>query len=68
MNAKTWNEQHPVGTMVDVKRDDGTVLTTRTRSIAWTLGDGTQVVMVNGISGGYRLDRVTATEEHSHGS
>ena len=63
MNAGTWSIQHPVGTTVDVELDDGSVLQTTTRSVAWTLGDGTAVVMVEGIRGGYRLSRVTPREK-----
>lgn len=48
---------HPVGTVVDVRRDDGTTLRTKTRSRPWLLC-GSAVVLVEGISGGYRLSRV----------
>jgi len=57
--VETFNVQCPIGTWVAVKRADGSVLETKTRSPAWVLGDGTPVVMVAGISGGYLLDRVT---------
>lgn len=48
----------PVGTAVEVTKDDGGKVITKTRSIAWRLGDGAPVVMVDGISGGYLLTRV----------
>ncbi len=53
-----WNEQHPSGTAVDVRMDDGTVLVTHTRSIAWLISNHASV-LVDGISGGYLLERVT---------
>jgi hypothetical protein len=59
MNAKTWNEKYPIGTAVIVRRDNGDELHTTTRSEAWELGHGTPVIKVQGIAGGYRLDRVT---------
>ena len=55
--AEYWNTRFPVGTKVSVRRDDGTTLLTVTRSPAWVLC-GTAVVTVDGISGGYALDRV----------
>lgn len=57
----------PEGTPVVVTRDDGSKLETRTRSPAWLLGEHTAVVMVEGISGAYLLDRIdpapTPTED-----
>lgn len=49
---------HPEGTPVIVRKDDGTVIETKTRSAPWMLC-GTAVVLLEGISGGYSLDRVT---------
>lgn len=69
--AQDWNEAHPIGTPVSVRKDDGTVLETHTRSVAWTLGESchgpghTAVVSVNGISGGYSLERVTPRKEQA---
>lgn len=60
--AAAWNARYPVGTRVTVMLDDGTVLRTRTRRVAWTLGDGTAVVSVEGIVGGYDLARVCPAE------
>lgn len=56
--AEAWNANVPVGQPVAVVRDDGTVLRTETRSSAWCLGDGSPVVKVDGIAGGYALERV----------
>jgi hypothetical protein len=54
-----WNEQHDIGTPVSVRMDDGKALETVTHSVAWMLGGHTAVIMLEGISGGYKLDRVT---------
>jgi hypothetical protein len=62
--AADWNEAHPVGTPVVLTNDYGTLIRTRTRSEAWTLGSSphapghTAVVKVDGIAGGYHLDRI----------
>jgi hypothetical protein len=49
----------PEGTPVTVKRDDGSKLETVTRSAPWTLGHGQPVISLEGIVGGYMLERVT---------
>jgi hypothetical protein len=55
---------HPVGTLVDVTRDNGHIERTRTRSMPWMLGASSQsqghtpVIMLDGISGGFLLTRV----------
>lgn len=48
----------PVGTPVTVRMDDGSDLRTLTRSEPWLLGHGAAVIKVDGITGGYLLDRV----------
>lgn len=55
----------PIGTVVLVRKDDGSIYTTRTRSAPWMLGDNgnreaghTAVIMVEGISGCYSLERI----------
>jgi hypothetical protein len=58
MTADEFNETYRAGTPVDVRQDDGSILSTKTRSIAWDCC-GTDVVMVEGIRGGYELSRVT---------
>ena len=57
--VEAWNKKHPEGTDVSVRRDDGTATVTKTRSPAWLLGGHTAVVMVDGIAGGYLLERVS---------
>lgn len=58
MSPEIWNNNYPEGTRVTVTRDDGSTFKTATKSLAWPLGDGTPVVMLQGISGGYLLNRV----------
>lgn len=55
-----WNEKYPVGTLVCVRRDNGAVETTKTRSEAQVLSGHTPVIWLEGISGCYLLDRVEA--------
>lgn len=57
--CEAFNARYPVGTEVSVRRDDGTVTRTVTRSRAWVLAWVCPVVMVEGIRGGYLLSRVT---------
>jgi hypothetical protein len=58
--AKTWNAHWPVGTKVTLIRDLGDQVETRTRSEAWVVGGGTVLIKLDGISGGYLLERVVA--------
>ena len=62
ITAAQWNQAHRPGAAVIVKLDNGTLKYTRTRSEAWNLGHGQPVVMLEGISGGYDLARVTPQE------
>lgn len=64
--CQDFNAKYPPGTAVKVHKDDGSILETKTRSEAWMLGADsrgyqghTAVVSVEGISGGYMLNRVT---------
>jgi hypothetical protein len=58
--VEEWNRQCPVGTEVNVRRDNGDVLKTTTRGEAGLMNDElTAVVMVHGITGVYALERVT---------
>lgn len=52
-------EDVAIGTPVEVRKDDGSILATRTRSAPWLVGGHTAVIMVEGISGGYSLERVS---------
>lgn len=60
--AAAWNERNKVGIGVIVKLDDGKLWLTKTRSEAWELGHRQAVVMLEGRSGGYDLDRVRPME------
>lgn len=57
-DVKFWNEEHPVGTDVIVTKDLGDEVRTKTRSAAWVLSGHSAVIMVDGISGCYALERV----------
>lgn len=58
--AKEWNEKHPVGTVVDVTKDDRTVVRTKTTRGATVLGGHTAVAWLEGFRGCYDLSRVKA--------
>ena len=53
-----WNSQHLIGSYVIVVQDDGSQLVTKTRSIAWCLGNGDPVIKYKGRTDGYSLARV----------
>lgn len=58
-----WNKEHPAGTAVVVTKDDGAEVHTRTRSEAWVMPAGHPVVLLEGVSGGYALERVRPAAE-----
>lgn len=53
-----WNQEHRSGIRVQVLLDNGAKFQTTTRSDAFVLSGHSAVIMVEGISGCYRLDRV----------
>jgi hypothetical protein len=55
--VEEWNRNVPVGTEVTRTDDLGVVHRTRTRSVAWIICDHASV-QVEGIAGGYLLDRI----------
>lgn len=57
-----FNIAFPIGSDVSVRRDNGEILETKTRSVAWVMGGHSAVVMVDGIAGGYAVDRITRRE------
>jgi hypothetical protein len=61
--ASEWNQNVPVGSTVIVKRDSGEIFETKTRSEAWAIPSGMALVSVEGISGGYSLDRVKQSKK-----
>lgn len=62
--VQDWNVMHPVGIEVIVTKDDETEQMTKTRSGAYLLGASgdypghTAVIMLEGMSGCYALERV----------
>lgn len=66
--VEVWNRSTRVGTKVNVRRDNGQVLETHTRSGAFIANNGRAVIQVAGISGYYLLDRVTVSEAVTHSS
>lgn len=62
-----WNERHPVGQAVTIRRDNGDIITTKTTSAAELLSGHSAVVRLEGISGCYLLSRVTPVTEEAHG-
>ena len=51
-------KSYPVGTEVIVTKDDGSEFHTKTSSESWMLGGHTPVILVEGISGCYALERI----------
>lgn len=64
MTSDDFNEWYQVGQPVTVTLDNGREMQTSTRSIAWDLGDGTPVIKLHGVIGGYDLSRVKILETH----
>lgn len=63
MTHDEWNEKYSPGQAVILTDDLGVEHRTRTRSPAWPLGHGTPVVLVEGRTGGWELERVRPIEE-----
>ena len=61
--VRSWNDKYPVGQLVDVERDNGDKVRTRTRNEA-TMMCGSAMGWFEGISGCYMLDRATAIEPY----
>lgn len=57
-----WNANHPIGTVVDLTKDSGEVVRTKTRSEAEVLSGHTAVIWLEGVRGCYCLDRVKAAQ------
>lgn len=62
-SVDAFNAKYPVGTEVAVKRDSGESQITKTRSRAEVLSGHSAVIWLEGISGCYLLDRVSAVTE-----
>lgn len=61
--VEAFNEQWPVGTSVVWIDGKGQKRSAATRSPAWLLGDGTAVVSLVGMTGGYALALVVPVEK-----
>jgi hypothetical protein len=58
--VEDWNSKYKSGQRVLVRLDDKSTIETNTSSVAVLLGGHTPVIYLEGISGCYALDRVTA--------
>lgn len=56
--VEEWNAQYSEGTTVTLVNDRGNKIETKTRSEAWVMGGHSAMIMVDGIAGGYLLERV----------
>lgn len=54
-----WNQRHPVGHAVTIRRDNGDTIITKTAAPAELLSGHSAVIWLEGISGCYLLCRVT---------
>jgi hypothetical protein len=59
--CQEWNDLNPVGTPVNLTRDDGGVQQSKTRSEAYVCDSGYPVIFLEGVRGYYMLYRVTRT-------
>jgi hypothetical protein len=53
-----WNSIYPIGTIVNVTKDNGEVVRTKTRSKAELFNGRSAVIWLDGITGCYLLNRV----------
>ena len=61
--AADWNARYPIGTPIKLLEKDGSITKTRTRGIAWSLGDGISAIKVVGRPDGYLLDRIVPDDD-----
>lgn len=61
--CEKFNATYPVGTDVFLRKDNGTLVSTKTRSTAGVLNDREAVIWLEGIGGCYLLDRVTPFDQ-----
>ena len=57
--VENWNMKYPVGTIVTLRKDDDSTLTTTTRYPAEVSASGHAVGWFTGVSGYYLLERAT---------
>ena len=60
LEVENWNLKHPAGTKVYLHKDDGSAITTSTRSEAFVSASGHAVCCFVGVSGFYLLSRAQA--------
>lgn len=60
LRVENWNLKHPIGTLVKLKKDNGTEQITRTRSQAYVCDAGYPVAFFDNVSGYYLLERAEA--------
>ncbi len=58
-----WNKKYGIGEPVLVKKDDGEILHTKTRSKAQVMPSGQAVIWVVGITGCYDLARIAPVKQ-----
>lgn len=54
--VENWNLKHPVGTLVKLRKDNGTTSITKTRSEAYICDAGYPVAFFENVSGYYLLE------------
>lgn len=54
--VENWNLKHPVGTLVRLKRDNGLMSITKTRSEAYLCNSGHPVAFFDDVGGYYLLE------------
>ncbi len=62
LSVDQFNETYPVGSDAIYTDDLGGEHETKIRSEAWVLGHGDAVVMIEGGSGGFCIDRIKAAK------
>lgn len=65
MTANEFNQWYKPGHAVIYVDDFGKEHQTKTRSVAWTSGDGTPVILLQGLTGGYDLSRIKPMEAYT---
>ena len=58
-----WNEANKIGTPIDYRKDDDSILRTVTRTRAEVLGGHTAVIWLEGVTGCVDLDRVKPVQK-----
>jgi hypothetical protein len=59
LECENWNLKYPVGTAVNLAKDSGTTITTKTRTPAYVADSGHAICFFEGVTGYYLLNRAT---------